>query len=73
MKLTLNYDDSFSHYLTFSENRQIACTSKQFKCESDNKCIPNHWRCDNKEDCNDGSDERSCDELSGRCANNFNF
>lgn len=58
-----------SYYLTFfSENRQIACNSNEFKCESDYKCIPNHWRCDNKEDCNDGSDERSCDELSGRCA-----
>lgn len=34
------------------------CESGQFQCLSDAECIPQHWVCDDEEDCEDGSDER---------------
>lgn len=35
------------------------CTSNEFECISDHKCIPRSWVCDasHRQDCNDGSDE----------------
>jgi sugar lactone lactonase YvrE len=51
------------------------CTDKQFLCHNALRCIPASWRCDRERDCEDGSDESSCDStvrcLPGQfaCAN----
>ena len=39
-----------------------------FKCESSNTCIPRHWECNGRYDCDDRSDEKNC-EVS-RCSSN---
>lgn len=36
-----------------------SCNSSFFMCKN-GKCIPQRDVCDNKEDCSDGSDEKSC-------------
>nr|QDP42286.1 Vitellogenin Receptor [Agasicles hygrophila] len=38
----------------------INCTTGQYTC-SNNKCIPMSLRCDDKDNCGDGSDEIDCD------------
>uniref|UniRef100_A0A8D2ECW6 SCO-spondin n=1 Tax=Theropithecus gelada TaxID=9565 RepID=A0A8D2ECW6_THEGE len=37
------------------------CGPFEFRCGS-GECIPRGWRCDQEEDCPDGSDERGCEE-----------
>ena len=39
------------------------CGSSEFMCESDKKCIPALWKCDDHPDCDDGSDEKECGEF----------
>ena len=36
----------------------IACSTDQFECVSDRKCIPKSWTCDGENDCGDSSDEQ---------------
>lgn len=35
----------------------VDCSSNQFACADQEKCIPLSWRCDTEADCADGSDE----------------
>ncbi|KAK7085893.1 hypothetical protein SK128_028262, partial [Halocaridina rubra] len=37
-----------------------SCSSSEFQC-SDGECIPEHWVCDNYNDCIYGEDEINCD------------
>ena len=36
------------------------CSSRQFTCSHDLKCIPLSWVCDKDRDCFDGEDEKNC-------------
>ena len=36
----------------------VTCSPNQFKCNN-SRCVPYVWRCDNDNDCGDGSDEPS--------------
>jgi len=37
-----------------------ACSTNQFRCVSDGRCIPTYQRCDFRLQCTDGSDEANC-------------
>ena len=40
-----------------------ACNpGSEFTCDN-KRCIPNQWRCDREDDCDDGSDERGCGKV----------
>ncbi|XP_054646782.1 low-density lipoprotein receptor-related protein 8-like [Dunckerocampus dactyliophorus] len=39
----------------------LACTASELEC-GDGTCIPHSWRCDNKADCSDASDEDNCEQ-----------
>merc|ERR1711935_504152 len=44
----------------------FGCSSGRWKCSSEDKCIPNAWRCDGKfTDCIDLSDEQFCGAQKG--------
>lgn len=38
------------------------CGFREFQCQSDKKCIPSVWRCNQNRECEDGSDERDCSQ-----------
>ncbi|ESP00909.1 hypothetical protein LOTGIDRAFT_173011 [Lottia gigantea] len=40
------------------------CDYDSFRCKSGGECVPNDFVCDGSEDCNDGSDEHSCDQVN---------
>lgn len=58
-------------------NCSRSCSAAQFKCESNDLCVPKVWECDGDADCLDGSDEKNCTDRtcfaiefrcnSGRC------
>ncbi len=39
------------------------CLPGEYRCNSDNTCIPERWVCDGRQDCSQGDDEFSC----GQC------
>lgn len=39
------------------------CDKNFFQCKN-GKCIPNHWKCDEADDCGDKSDEKNCTSKS---------
>lgn len=58
------------------ENHLRNCTAEEFRC-TNHKCIPKAWKCDNDDDCGDGSDEPSecvnveCRKGWTRCATSY--
>lgn len=64
--------------MLFQENKERNCTAEEFRC-SNHKCIPKMWKCDNDDDCGDGSDEppecinTECRKGWTRCSTSYRF
>ena len=59
----ISKNDAF-HIAGFSSTQRSAtvrCSATEFYC--DNKCIPETWKCDDFNDCNDKTDEQFCGKL----------
>lgn len=57
-------DADYKHeyiFVLFTCVTERTCEADSFRCDS-GKCIPNRWRCDGDNDCDDLSDERGCGE-----------
>lgn len=58
-KLDLESQESTPTGLTNTPTAVSACGLFEFQCSS-GECTPQGWRCDQEEDCTDGSDELGC-------------
>ena len=47
---------------TVEGQTQNCSDDTHFICKSSGYCIPLNWKCDGDRDCNDGSDEKDCDQ-----------
>lgn len=58
---TVGYKCSCPNHFNIDKNGKSCtanCTTGQFRCGGDDeKCIPSYWRCDDRKDCGDGTDE----------------
>lgn len=43
------------------------CSQNMFLCNSTQRCIPRSWLCDQEVDCQDGEDEKNCDNAQTQC------
>lgn len=55
--------------LCFAENLYRNCSESEFRCKNQ-KCVQGKWRCDQDDDCGDGSDEdpEFCHSKSMHCS-----
>lgn len=56
---TLYKQKKFEHRMYFLFT-VATCRKDQFSCGENGPCIPLEYKCDNKNDCRDGSDEKDC-------------
>ncbi|KAF2348315.1 Low-density lipoprotein (LDL) receptor class A repeat [Trinorchestia longiramus] len=71
--ITLNQfcDDKSDCHNGYDESRRACgCNAGEFQCGLSKRCIPYNLRCDNDDNCGDGSDEQNCgcDQGMRRCA-----
>lgn len=62
LRCFLIYRQSFCFLpFMFLSSVRKTCKDSEFSCgSSTNRCIPNIWRCDGDEDCQNGADEKNC-------------
>ncbi|CAG2107079.1 unnamed protein product [Medioppia subpectinata] len=48
-------------YITGAQ-KSAKCKSDEFHCRNQ-KCIPNKWKCNRRDECGDGSDELNCEDI----------